>query len=100
LPLRLPVRYRARGERRWHHGTTASISVSGAVIVGEAPSAPAQLVVAISLPASDGCLTARATLIRRTSSRRRLRSAAFVVAVRRFRVEKRAAAFTRFDARR
>ena len=98
LPLRLPVRYRARGERRWHHGTTASVSTSGAVIVGDGPRAPnAPLVVAISLPASDGCLTACARIVRHKLLGR-FRRFSLVVAVRRFRIERRDTAFTRLDA--
>ena len=94
------MRYRGRGERRWHHGTTDSVSASGAVIVGEAPGAPnARLDVAISLPASEGCLTARARIVRRKLLGRFRRLVFLVVAVRRFRIERRDAAFTRLDAR-
>ena len=78
---------------------TASVSTSGAVIVGAAPepSTP-PLVVAISLPASDGCLTARARIVRRKLLGRFRRVVSLVVAVRSFRIERRDAAFARLDA--
>ena len=72
---------------------TASISASGAVIEGDAPATVAPLVCAISLPGSNGCLTGRARVVRRQAQRR-----AFVITVRRFRIERRADAFSRLEA--
>jgi hypothetical protein len=89
----LPVRYRSAGERGWHYGVTASVSGLGAVIEGDVPESPeSPLVCAISLPASAGCLIGRARIVRRDAD-----SASFIIAVPRFRVERRAAAFSRFD---
>jgi len=84
------VRYRSVGERQWHQGLTASISASGAVIEGDAPASRSSLVCAISLPACDGCLTGRARVVRRQRH-----GDTFVIAVRRFRIERRASAFSR-----
>jgi len=85
--LRLPVRYRGRSESAWHHGVTASISASGAVIEGDAPPSPSSspIIVAIDLPAADGCLIGRAQVVSARSAALP-DSSQFVITVRRFRI--------------
>src|SRR4249919_993267 len=62
--LRLPVKYRATGERHWHEGTTVSLSESGAVIDGDVlPSRDQHVVVMISLPSGGGCLSGRGRIV-------------------------------------
>jgi len=83
--LRLPVRYRSRSESSWHYGMTASLSASGAVIEGEPPASATPLVVAIDLPASEGCLVGRARIVGERSAALE-DSSRFVITVRRFRI--------------
>lgn len=37
FPIEAPLRYRVRGERTWHRGTTVNISKSGVLFLGEQP---------------------------------------------------------------
>jgi len=92
--LRLPVWYRAQGERRWHTGTTESVSGSGVMIRTHEGNEPKGVVrVVIELPHEDdsscaGCLTGIGHVVRarlaKTSD-----APSFAIAVKRYRVQRR-----------
>ena len=96
--LRLAVRYRVAGERRWHRGLTVDLTSSGAVIDGEVPPARAdEIVVVIALPSARGCLTGCGRLVRTPAPHARPHRLRFAIAVPRYRLEHRSAALARID---
>ena len=92
--LHLPAWYRARGERRWHAGTTESISGSGAVIRTPENTHPTGVInVVIELPHDEedsmsGCLIGTGRVVRGDRSFGPDHSTSFAIAVRRYRVQR------------
>jgi hypothetical protein len=92
--LHLPAWYRARGERRWHAGTTESISGSGALIRTRERTHPTGIInIVIELPheednAKSGCLTGTGRVVSYERSLGPDDSASFAIAVRRYRVQR------------
>lgn len=91
--LHLPVWYRARGERGWHTGTTESVSRSGVMIRARDAAHPSGVVrVVIELPNEDapaaGCLTGIGRVVRVRDDEGS--DALFAIAVRHYRVQRRA----------
>ena len=92
--LHLPAWYRARGERRWHAGTTESISGSGALIRAFDDTEPTGIInVVIELPHDDdnamfGCLIGTGRVVPRDRSFEPGDSPSFAIAVRRYRVQR------------
>lgn len=93
--LELPVWYRATGERRWHEGTTESVSRSGAIIRTSEKSGPTGMVkVIIELPHEDddaavGCLTGIGRVVRCETPNAGDESSLFAIAVKHYRVDRR-----------
>lgn len=92
--LHLPAWYRARGERRWHIGTTESISGSGALIRTPENTCPTGVInVVIELPhdeddATSGCLIGTGHVVPRDRTFGPHGSTSFAIAVRRYRVQR------------
>ena len=97
--LRLPVKYRTRGEAGWHDGVTVNVTESGAVIEGARPPDDARaILVVISLPGASGCLTGRGQIVQdqRTPGHAADR-ARFAIAVPHYRIDRRSRVALRFD---
>jgi hypothetical protein len=92
--LHLPVWYRAQGERRWHAGTTLSVSRSGVMIRTHERNEPDGLVrVVIELPYEEesdatGCLTGIGHVVRAPNAETS-DAPSFAIAVKRYRVQRR-----------
>jgi len=94
FPLHLPVWYRMAGETQWHRSVTQNISCGGAAIHTDEPIPPGTPVtVMISLPSTaseaGGCLTGQGQVVR-TIEESRAAFAGFAVAVKRYRLDRRA----------
>ena len=97
--LRLAVRYRLTGERRWHAGLTVDLTPSGAVIDGDVPLTRADaIVVVIALPSARGCLTGCGRIVRTPAPYARPHRLRFAIAVPHYRLEHRSGVLARVDA--
>jgi hypothetical protein len=87
--LCVPVWFKAGNETEWRAGITQNVSASGALIRADSPVVPTEpVVVAIALPAVNGCLVGRGHIVRTVEPLERPALAAFAIAVRRYRIDR------------
>jgi hypothetical protein len=86
--LCVPVWYKAANETEWHAGITENISATGALIRADGPVVPTQpVVVAIALPAVQGCLVGRGRIVRTVETPAPTALSTFAIAVKRYRID-------------